>query len=374
MKQGITILLATLFIVVIVGATVFVVIGSQSNTGNSVTINGGAVAADSQPVVGDLKNQLDDALSVQKEASKIFEETIAILQKEPQPQINDIVGIPAPAVPQPQPPAIAGQKGGERIVLTIMGVDYAFRWCPAGTFMMGSPESEREKIDHEESRKFAEHEILHPVTLSKGFWILETEVTQAMWKSVMKDNPSGFKSDDKLPVENVSWDDCQKFVKNLTFYAELDRRPDNAVPKGFKFSLPTEAQWEYACRAGTTTPFNFGDTLNGDKANCNGIVSYGTETIGIGTYLGKTTPVASYPPNAWGLYDMHGNVCEWCEDWYGAYPSVHVTDPTGTTTNSDGRVCRSGFCAFPAEFCRSAMRLQCLVKTCSPFGLPYCPC
>ncbi|MGL6225053.1 MAG: SUMF1/EgtB/PvdO family nonheme iron enzyme, partial [Thermoguttaceae bacterium] len=125
-----------------------------------------------------------------------------------------------------------GKSAGERKVLTIKGVEYAFRWCPAGTFEMGSPTSEKDR---------GGDETQHQVTLSKGFWMLETEVTQEMWKSVMGSNPSGFKGKN-LPVETVSWDDCQNFIKQL----------NNSSPSGFKFSLPTEAHWEYACRAGTT--------------------------------------------------------------------------------------------------------------------------
>ena len=216
------------------------------------------------------------------------------------------------------------RKAGERMALTIKGVEYAFRWCPAGTFMMGSPASEEGRYDNESQ---------HHVTLSRGFWLLETEVTQKMWKGMMENNPSSFKGD-KLPVEKVSWNDCQEYIKKLNDLG--------AVPKGFRLSLPTEAQWEYACRAGTTTPFHFGDTLNKDQANFSG-------------KLGKTSEVGSYPANAWGLHDMHGNVWEWCLDWYGDYPNGAVTDPAGATSGSS-RVFRGGYWSDDAEFCRSAIR------------------
>jgi formylglycine-generating enzyme required for sulfatase activity len=190
------------------------------------------------------------------------------------------------------------RKAGERMVLTIKDVEYAFRWCPAGTFMMGSPQDESGRgID----------ETLHQVVLSCGFWLLETEVTQMMWANVMGNNPSQFKGM-KQPVERVSWNDCQEYIKKLN-----DLR---VAPKGYRFSLPTEAQWEYACRAGTTTAYHFGNTFDGNKAN-NG---------------GSTKDVGSYPANAWGLHDMHGNVLEWCLDWYGDYPSGSVTDPTGAVS------------------------------------------
>ena len=141
---------------------------------------------------------------------------------------------------------------------------------------------------------------------------------------VVGNNPSRFKGI-KRPVEQVSWEDSQQYIQKLN--SLLAGTP--GAPSGFKFSLPTEAQWEYACRAGTTTPFNFGSVLNGDKANCNGNYPYGTTTKG--KYLQKTTEVGSYPANAWGLFDMHGNVWEWCSDWYGNYPSGAVTDLIGAS-------------------------------------------
>ncbi|MDR1486089.1 MAG: formylglycine-generating enzyme family protein [Planctomycetaceae bacterium] len=226
----------------------------------------------------------------------------------------------------------SGKSAGERMVLKVKGVEYAFRWCPSGSFMMGSPESEKDRYDDE---------TRHRVTLSRGFWIQETEVTQAQWESVMGNNPSNFKGS-RLPVEQVSWEDCQGYVSEL----------NSAVSSDYKFSLPTEAQWEYACRAGTTTPFSFGSVLNGDKANFDGNYPYGTDTKG--KYLAKTTVVGSYAANAWGIYD---NVWEWCKDWYGAYPSGSVTDPTGATDGSF-RVFRGGSWNFNAEHCRSANRFN----------------
>ncbi len=225
----------------------------------------------------------------------------------------------------------AGAKAGERKTVTVNGVEFAFRWCPPGTFTMGSPNSEDDRSDDEEQ---------HQVMLTNGFWMLETEVTQKQWKAVMGNNPSNFKGDD-LPVEKVSWNDCQEFCKKC---AQL----------GFPVQLPTEAQWEYACRAGSTTAYFWGNALNGDKANCDGNYPCGTTTKG--PYLVKTTPVGSYQPNAWGLYDMHGNVWEWCQDWYAkAYPSGSVTDPTGPSSGSN-RVSRGGCWDSSARYCRSASR------------------
>jgi formylglycine-generating enzyme required for sulfatase activity len=232
------------------------------------------------------------------------------------------------------------RKAGDSLELTINDVKYAFRWCPPGTFQMGSPTSEPER---------GKDETQHQVTLTKGFWMLETEVTQAMWESIMDNNPSNFKGV-KLPVEIVSWDDCQEYIKKLN--DTIARSDSKGIPAGFKFSLPTESQWEYACRAGTTTPFHFGSTLNGDKANCDGNYPYGTTK---GRNLEKTTDVGSYAANAWGLRDMHGNVWEWCSDRYGDYPSDAVTDPTGAV-EGPLRVFRGGSWGGGAKYCRSADR------------------
>jgi formylglycine-generating enzyme required for sulfatase activity len=173
-------------------------------------------------------------------------------------------------------PPSSPQRAGERMVIKIKGVEYAFRWCPSGKFLMGSPESEKQRSAGERH---------HQVTLTRGFWMLETEVTQLMWESVMGSNPSNFKGL-TLPVESVSWDDCQEFITKLNTH--LADTP--AAPKGFKFALPTESQWEYACRAGTTTAYHFGGTLTKEQANFDG-----------SNIIGKTTEVGSYPANAWGL-------------------------------------------------------------------------
>ena len=228
------------------------------------------------------------------------------------------------------------RKAGNRMVLTIKDVEYPFCWCPAETFTMGSPDSEFWRIGNEKQ---------HSVTFTKGYWMLETEVTQQMWEGVTGKNRSRFKGA-KLPVERVSWEDCQKYISQLNDMG--------IAPRGMKFSLPTDAQWEYACRAGTTTPYHFGSALNGDNANCNGTMPYGTEKSGM--YLKKTVEAGSYPANAWGLYDMHGNVWEWCSDWYGADCSSSETDPTGPTTGSF-RVIRGGGLYSNSSDCRSAIRI-----------------
>ena len=187
----------------------------------------------------------------------------------------------------------------------------------------------------------------HQVTITRGFWIAETPITQEMWRLSTPDNPSWFKSSTRLPVEQISWFDCQAFIKKLN--------ETGVAPAGFKFSLPTEAQWEYACRAGTDTPFWWGDALFGDMANCNGMRPYGTDEKG--PYLAKTTEPGRYPVNPWGLYDTHGNVWEWCEDWFDDYPDGDAVDPIGP---SEGRyrVLRGGSWFYYPMICRAAYRFR----------------
>jgi formylglycine-generating enzyme required for sulfatase activity len=211
---------------------------------------------------------------------------------------------------------------------------------PKGKFMMGSPETEKER------GKFGVDETQHEVTISQNFYMGATEVTQAQWQKVMGNKPSFFKGDE-LPVEKVGWDEAVEFCKRLSEMPEEKKA-------GRKYRLPTEAEWEYACRAGTTTPFHFGSELNGRQANCNGSDPYGTNTKG--PNLEKTTPVGKYPANAWGLYDMHGNVWEWCSDWYGVYPTGSVTDPIGPATGSF-RSSRGGSWIVVAWGCRSAYHI-----------------
>ena len=215
-----------------------------------------------------------------------------------------------------------------------IGMEFAN--IPAGKFLMGSPATEKER---------SPNETQHEVTLTQGFWMGVYEVTQAQYEQVMGKNPSEFKGA-TLPVETVCYKDALAFCKKLS-----DLPAEKAA--GRKYRLPTEAEWEYCCRAGTSTPFHFGNELNGTQANCDGNNPYGTTKKG--PYLEKTSPVGSYPANAWGLYDMHGNVWEWCQDWYGDYPKQSVTDPRGPEV---GSICvlRGGGWSFVAAFCRSARR------------------
>ena len=220
----------------------------------------------------------------------------------------------------------------QRMRLSIGKVECFFRFCRPGTFVMGSPKTEMYR---------GEAETQHEVTLSQGFWIAEITVTQNLWKYVIGTNPSHFKGE-TLPVETVSWHDCQDFIDKLNKAAK--------APNGYRFSLPTESQWEYACRAGTNTPFNVGDYLNENQANCdNG------DSAAVSNYLAQTEKVASYPANAWGLYDMHGNVWEWCQDDFWHYPSGKSIDPIGSALDSC-KVCRGGSWYDIAAYCRSASR------------------
>ena len=229
-----------------------------------------------------------------------------------------------------------GPRRGDRKTLRLPGGEtMTMIYVAPGSFMMGSPTTEK-------GRYYKETQ--HHVTLTKGYWLGETEVTQAQWESVMGDNPSYFKGASR-PVENVSWEDCQEFI------AKVNREAQRQL--GGEARLPTEAEWEYACRAGSRTAYSWGNLLNGDKANCDGNYPYGTAIKG--PYKAATVNVRSYSPNAWGFYDMHGNVYEWCQDWYGAYPSGAVTDPTGQASGDD-RVLRGGGWSYDARDCRSASR------------------
>ena len=192
-----------------------------------------------------------------------------------------------------------------------------------GSFDMGSPSSEEDR-DYDETQ--------HRVTLTEGFWLGKYEVTQAQWQAVMGSNPSEFEGPN-LPVENVSWEDCQEFIARLS-----------AEDEG-TFWLPTEAEWEYACRAGSRTSFCSGDSDSG----LGEYAWYGENSAG------STHPVGQKRANAWGLHDMHGNVREWCEDWEESYPSGPVRNPTGPSRGWD-RVLRGGSWNHSARHCRSAAR------------------
>ena len=217
---------------------------------------------------------------------------------------------------------------------SIPDINLDMLWCKPGTFMMGSPEEEDRSSPEEEDR---ENETQHEVTLTKGFYLGKYEVTQEQWEKVMGSNPSTFKGV-TLPVEKVSWEDAIKFCDKLTQMEKAAGR----LPEGWAYTLPTEAQWEYACRAGTVTAYSFGDSITPKQANYDENVD-------------KTTPIGTYPANAWGFHDMHGNVYEWCLDWYGDYPDGSASDPVGQSVGRL-RVYRGGCWYNYGSSLRSAYR------------------
>jgi formylglycine-generating enzyme required for sulfatase activity len=195
------------------------------------------------------------------------------------------------------------------------------RWIAPGRFLMGSPVGEVGRDTDKDH---------HEVELTKGYWLGETACAQELWQAVIGSNPSRFKeSGEKRPVVTVSWEDCQAFLKKMNQQCdELDMR------------LPTEAEWEYACRAGSETAYSFGETITRKQVN----------------FIGKSTvEVKSLPANKWGLYEMHGNVWEWCADWYGAYGKGYAVDPLGPT-EGQYRVLRGGSWNIDAQSARSASR------------------
>lgn len=215
----------------------------------------------------------------------------------------------------------------------VKGVAFRMRWIWPGTFMMGSSDDEFERNDNE---------TRHEVTLTRGFWLADTACTQALWQAVMKKNPIQFKGEE-LPVDTVSWEGCQTFLAQI-----------NGLLPGLNLGLPTEAQWEYACRAGSQTPFSFGRMISTGQANFDGNYSYaGADKE---EYRKTTVPVKARPCNDWGLYQMHGNVYEWCRDWYGDYDLEDLVDPEGPDTGGF-RVLRGGSWFFNARRLRSAFRL-----------------
>ncbi len=250
-------------------------------------------------------------------------------------------------VMDPPSPFNGSKAGDER---EVAGVKLC--WCPAGKFTMGSPRGEPERRPDE---------IQVQVSLTKGFWIGKFEVTQHQWRQTVVEFPGERSAGegDNYPVYTINFAEAEGFCAKLTDKAHAA----GDLPKEWEFRLPTEAQWEYACRAGTTTATSFGDKLSIKQANFQGKPYNGAEE---GPSLKKTAPVGSYPPNAWGMHDMLGNVYEWCRDWNharlpgGVDPDLYAEKATALVnrTGDVSRVRRGGCWADEGWPCRSAFRLR----------------
>ncbi|HKI88035.1 MAG TPA: formylglycine-generating enzyme family protein [Draconibacterium sp.] len=220
----------------------------------------------------------------------------------------------------------------------VTGIEFVL--IPKGSFLMGNLENKNNKSGSD---------IQHKVKISKDFWLGRMEVTREQWEKIMGDDeihpekPSPFhKSDTQYPIVNISFFDIQRFLERL-----------NKLSQGHHFRLPTEAEWEYACRAGTTTPFSFGLKLTDSLANYNATIPSAYSTPG--KYIGHPVPVGSYLSNQWGLCDMHGNVWEWVSDWYAPYSSEPATDPHGSSSGKF-KVIRGGSWYFGAGNAWSSFR------------------
>ena len=248
-----------------------------------------------------------------------------------------IVRGPVPAVADPEP--AAGDSPG-----------IAFAEIPAGTFLMGSPATEWQSRTDEQQ---------HTVTITRPYLLSKTEVTQRLWTAVMDTNPSYLDDCPDCPVERVSWFDAIAFCNALSERSGLEpaySRVDSVVTwnrEAEGFRLPTEAEWEYACRAGTTTAYNTGDCLDTGGANFKGYTS--SRGCPEGLWRGQAVIVSGFPPNPWGLYDMHGNVSEWCWDYHFPFLDAAVTDPAGPPAGKS-RILRGGSFDRPCEMCRAACR------------------
>jgi eukaryotic-like serine/threonine-protein kinase len=214
------------------------------------------------------------------------------------------------------------------------GVTLEMVQIPGGTFTMGSPAGEAGRFNNEGPQR----QVRVP-----GFFMGKYPVTQAQYQAIMGTNPAYFK-DDKRPVEQVTWDDAVEFCKKLS------------QKTGKTYRLPSEAEWEYACRAGTTTPFYFGETITTDLVNYHGNFPYGSAPKGV--YREQTTDVGNFPPNSFGLYDMHGNIWEWCQDIYNSSYQGAPTDGSPWLSGSDNNMkrLRGGSWLYMARICRSATR------------------
>jgi formylglycine-generating enzyme required for sulfatase activity len=243
-----------------------------------------------------------------------------------------------------------GSKAGDE--REVAGVKLC--WCPPGKFIMGSPPGELERRPGEDQVE---------VTLTKGFWMAKYETTQGQWKRVVGKLPgeptAELPEGDDYPVGNVNFAETEDFCRKLTALG----RQSGDLPTAWEFRLPTEAQWEYACRAGTATATAFGERLSSKQANFKGKPYNGAEP---GPSLGRAAKVGGYPANPWGLHDMHGNTFEWCRDWYhaklpgGVDPDLYAARSTAQMNRGGdaSRVRRGGAWTDDGWPCRSACRLR----------------
>jgi formylglycine-generating enzyme required for sulfatase activity len=283
------------------------------------------------------------------EAWKILQE-LGVVKESPKVNVDDV---PKPEPPEPELPGeefsfevVTVNSSGnitnretktnrQQIFDLGNGVELEMVYIPAGTFLMGAPSNEKDSSYDERPQ--------HNVTL-EAFWMAKYPITQTQYRAITGNNPSNFQGNNN-PVELVSHDDAVAFCNQLS--AKL----------GKTFQLPSEAQWEYACRAGTTTPFYFGETITGNLANYNASYTYAHESSG--TYREQTTSVGNFPPNAFGLYDMHGNVCEWCADtWHDNYNGTPTDGSAWIDKISNTYVLRGGSWSYVPDNCRSAFRYR----------------
>ena len=294
-----------------------------------------------KPLTDDREVDLRDAGAFGKVPQSLIDKVVETVRQNIKPT-------PSPTTPTPTPtPSPVTPTPSPTVALNSLGMEFVL--IKAGSFMMGSPASEVLGTTPFNESRVAREEVQHRVTISRDFYMGTHEITQGQWKAIMGNNPSNFqKCGDKCPVELVSWYDVQQFISKL-----------NSMGGG-TYRLPTEAECEYAARGGKDgDPFGIGDgkNLSSNLANFQAEFPYGNGEPGIP--IGGTVEVFSYKPNSWGLYNMHGNVREWCFDWFfEEYQKDKKTDPTGPVApiNGDLKVYRGGGFASPGHGVRSGNR------------------
>lgn len=297
---------------------------------NAREVRGGSsMAGDLRRLISGIEQALDSVTSnLSPKQSETNGRVRASSTDEPSVDPNQSIEVPGWAS------TAAEDQYGRWAAFELGGQLHRMRWIEPGEFLMGSPEDEPERWDDED---------LHAVCLAAGFWLGEVAVSQALWRQVTGENPGRFRGEN-LPVESVSYNDIHEiFLPALNSQSPL-----------LQACLPTEAQWEYACRAGTRTPFSFGHLLGAEMANSNGTMPYNNQQPSV--YRKSTVPVDEFQPNGWGLYQMHGNVWEWCADGPRDFVADEkVIDPRGP--DAGGRVLRGGAWYYDGRHLRSANRI-----------------